>query len=84
MAVRINIYNRSLEKRKRGISDWKIPSTEKLAFLRFLDDLALGKVNRGRKISEVRQWKYIDVLKPSLVRCFRPRLPIELGASDSP
>jgi integrase len=66
MAIRLEIYNRSIEKRKEGIQYWNIPSIEKAALLRFLDDLALGKVNRGKRISELRQWKYLDVLKPSL------------------
>jgi len=66
MAPRIDIYNRSFERRKEGISKWNMPSAEKAALLRFLDDLALGKVNRGKRITELRQWKYIDVLKPAL------------------
>ena len=66
MAPRIDIYNRSIERRKEGISKWNMPRAEKTALLRFLDDLALGKVNRGKRITELRQWKYVDVLKPAL------------------
>lgn len=66
MNVRIEIHNRSVRKRKERIVEWKIPDPEKQAVARFLDELELGKVNKGRKISESRQCKYLDVLRPPL------------------
>ncbi|MCX6909140.1 MAG: hypothetical protein NTY01_14010 [Verrucomicrobia bacterium] len=63
MASRIDIHNRSVATRTKRIRQWGIPLAEKKALLRFIDELALGKVNRGRRISESRQCKYLDVLR---------------------
>ena len=63
MAARIDIHNRSVATRNKRIRQWSIPLAEKKALLRFIDELALGKVNRGRRISESRQCKYLDVLR---------------------
>jgi len=62
----IQIHNRYLATRKKNIQHWKIPPEEKKALIRFLDELELGKVNRGRKISQSRQCKYLDLLHVSL------------------
>ncbi len=66
MNIRIEIHNRNLTKRKQRIGGWKISSEDKKSLLRFLEDLELGKVNKGRKISETRQIKYLDLLKTPL------------------
>lgn len=62
MAERIRINHESLENRIQQLEYWKIPRSVKLELLRFLDDLALGKVNRGNKISAERQLKYLNGL----------------------
>lgn len=67
MAVeKIEIHDRSVGSRKDGIKDWNISSDDKKDLLKFLDELELGKVNKGRKISESRQTKYLDSLKMPL------------------
>ena len=64
--VKIDIHNRSIKKRLEGLQKWKISPIERKALLRFIDELELGKVNKGVKISEARRVKYLDMLKPSL------------------
>ena len=66
MAIKLEIHNRGLATRLESLQDWNIPATEKKALLRFLDELALGRVNKGQKISESRQVKYLDVLRAPL------------------
>lgn len=56
----------SIVQRKKGLSKWRVPVSIKIDFLRFLGDLELGKVNRGRKISEQRQLKYLYLLRVPL------------------
>src|SRR3989344_5530020 len=63
---RIEIHKIDIEKRKQYILKWNIPECEKIALLRFLVDLELGKVNKGKKISLIRRLKYIDSLKVPL------------------
>lgn len=63
MAERIRIHRESLENRKRQLQHWKFPQAVKLELLRFLDDLGLGKVNRGKKISSERQLHYLNGLR---------------------
>lgn len=62
----IEIHQRDIELRKPGIQEWAIASVDKRALLRFLEELELGKVNKGRKISSSRQCKYLDVLRAPL------------------
>ena len=49
-----------------SIKTWSIPETTKHELACFIDDLELGKVNRGRRISESRRLKYLDLLKVPL------------------
>jgi len=64
--IKIEIHKRTIDKRKEGIKNWGIPDVEKEYILKFLDELELGRVNKGVKISEARQAKYLDVLKVPL------------------
>ncbi len=66
MAERIRIDHGSLEAETAKVEGWKVPKAVKQELRRFLDDLALGKVNRGRKISPERQLKYLYALRPCL------------------
>ncbi len=66
MIVKIRAHHNSLEARKRSLLHWKIPESTKKELLRFTSDLELGKVNKGRKISDAAQLKYLNVLKPAL------------------
>ena len=80
MAVRIEIHDRSVQTRKLAIAVWNVPADEKQALLRFLEELELGKVNKGKKISESRQSKYLDVLRPPLE--FFGKTASEIRTSD--
>jgi integrase len=66
MAARLEIHNRSIEKRLATLRSWKIASEDKRALVTFINDLELGKVSRGCKISESRRVKYLDVLRTPL------------------
>jgi len=46
--------------------NWRVPQAVKREVLRFVEELELGKVNRGKKISPGRQLKYLDLLKRPL------------------
>ena len=64
MNTKIETSYRNIDVRKERIRDiWKIPNLEKKKFLTFLDDLSLGKVNKGKRISTKRQVKYCDMMK---------------------
>jgi site-specific recombinase XerD len=62
----IRIDHGSFESGKRNIPRWKVPKAVKAELLRFLDDLGLGKVNRGKRISPARQLKYLHALRAPL------------------
>lgn len=64
--VRIQIHQRNVEARIKSSKDWDISSEDKKDFTKFLNDLGLGKVNRGFKISRARQLKYLDLLRTPL------------------
>ena len=66
MNVKIEIHNRSLDTRIKSLKKWKIPESLKKDIERFLEELELGKVNRGKKVGESRQAKYLDLLKTPL------------------
>lgn len=78
MNVKIEIHNMSLEKRKQSLKSWKIPKVEKDNLLKFLNDLELGKVNKGKKISQRRQLKYLDILKVPLEFLNKPATSLTL------
>ena len=66
MAERIRIHRESFENRKQQLQRWHFPGSVKNEVLRFLDDLGLGKVNRGKKISPERQLHYLNGLRVPL------------------
>ena len=61
--VKIEIHNRGKDLRKEVIKDWNSPDSVKKNIIIFLEELELGKVNKGFKVSESRQSKYLDLLK---------------------
>jgi len=63
MAEKISIHKRNIEKGLKRIENWKTPTENKEDLIKFIYELSLGKVNRGRKICEGRQLKYLDLLK---------------------
>ncbi len=61
MNVRIDIHNRTIEGRKEIVAnEWEISNEDKRDIIEFLEDLELGKVNKGIKITESRQAKYLE------------------------
>lgn len=64
--IKIPIHKRNLAVRKKSISKWKIAEEDKKDLLKFLEDLELGKVNKGNKITEARRLKYLSILKVPL------------------
>lgn len=63
MNIKIPIHQRCLEARKKAINKWKVNYEDKKNLIKFLNDSAIGKVNKGKRISENRQIKYLDLLK---------------------
>src|SRR5438046_18149 len=80
METKIDIHDRSLQKRIRSLKEWDISLDEKKRLLRFLDELQLGKVNKGVRVSESRACKYLDVLRTPLEFFKKPT--IRLTAKD--
>src|SRR5438445_3201480 len=78
MAERIQIDHGRLEAGKRLLQRWNIPRGVKCEVERFLDELALGKVNRGKKISEHRQLKYLHALRTPLEFFNKPTTQLTL------
>jgi integrase len=74
MVIKIRCQERYLQTRLRSVQSWAVPEEVRTDVLRFVDELALGKVNRGKRISEGRQAKYLDSL----------RLPLEFFAKPLP
>ncbi|MBT6183008.1 site-specific integrase [archaeon] len=64
--IKIEIHKRNVEARLESLNKWEVPEEVKTSILDFLNDLELGKVNRGRRISKARQLKYLDMLKNPL------------------
>lgn len=63
MNTKIPIHQTNIEKCKELILSSKISEKDKKDILDFINDLSLGKVNKGIKISESRQAKYLYLLK---------------------
>jgi len=66
MNERIRIDHGNIEAALKKLPDWKVPQTVKAEIRRFLDDLGLGKVNRGKKVIQSRQLKYLQALRTPL------------------
>jgi integrase len=66
MEVKIRAHARYLPTRLQGVQSWKVPESVRVDVLRFVDELALGKANPGKRISEGRQAKYLDSLRVPL------------------
>ncbi len=76
--IKISIHYRNLDTRKQSIKGWKVSDEDKKDLVIFLNDLGLGKVNKGIKISEARQVKYLDILKVPLEFFDKPLSKITL------
>jgi len=80
MEERITLYKVDIEERKKSITYWKVPEEEKKYVLQFLDELELGRVNKGKRICQLRISKYIQCLKICLG--FFNKLSKELTVKD--
>lgn len=78
--VKIEIHNRNIGARLESLKQWNISQSIKEDILNFLKDLELGKVNRGKRISNARQLKYLDLLRTPLE--YLNKLPEDLGNKD--
>ena len=72
MILKIRAHPASLEARKQSLFNWNIPDSTKNELLQFLSDLELGKVNRGKRLTEAAQLKYLNVLKIPLEFLHKP------------
>jgi integrase len=63
MNVKIPIHQRNFKARLKTLSEWKIDKEDKKDLIKFLNDLELGKVNKGKRIGEARRLKYLTILK---------------------
>lgn len=75
---KISIHNRNLDARLKSLDKWKIAPQDKKDIIKFLGDLELGKVNKGKKISHVRLIKYLDILKIPLTFFNKPTSTLTL------
>lgn len=66
VAAKISLHSEDFERRTKNIVNWNVPPEIKRDVLRFLEELSLGMVNKGKKISNKTLIKYFHVLKPSL------------------
>lgn len=66
MAEPIRIDHGNFEAVVKQLPQWKVPASVKQEVQQFLDDLSLGKVNRGRKLPPERLLKYLYALRPPL------------------
>jgi integrase len=66
MPEKIPLTSPNLQHRKKSVYTWSVPDTVKNDILQFLDELGLGKVNKGKKIGEKTQAKYFYVLRAPL------------------
>ena len=80
MIEKIHAHENALPSLKKGLARWNVHQEVCGEVLRFVNDLGLGKVNRGRKISEARQAKYLVLLKISLA--FLNKRTDEIQAAD--
>ena len=68
----IQISATGLTKRLNRVAKWKVHGPVRQEMLRFIEELAIGKVNKGRRICERRLCKYIDMLKVPLEFLHKP------------
>lgn len=78
MTERIRIDHGNFASGQKKIAHWKVPQAVKAELHRFLDDLGLGKVNRGKRISPARQLKYLHALKAPLEFFNKPTIRLTL------
>ena len=78
MRERIRIDHGSLESALQKLPQWQVPPSVQSEIRRFLDDLSLGKVNRGKKVIASRQLKYLQALRAPLELFNKPTVRLTL------
>lgn len=64
MNIKLDIHkNSDIIRRKDSVNNWNVQNQVKKDVIDFINDLAIGKVNKGKPASERTQVKYIDLLK---------------------
>lgn len=79
MEQKITVHAPDISHKKKGISRWRIPESEKRELIRFLEELALGRVNKGRKLADKTVAKYLHVLRVPLEFLNKPSYRITLS-----
>lgn len=78
MNVKIEVHKNDYEQRVSLIDNWTVPDSIKKDLSLFLDELALGKVNKGKQISEATRLKYIHLLRVPLEFFNKPADKLQL------
>jgi len=78
MNQKILVRDPDIPAKRQRVARWHIPKRSKKEMLQFLDELALGKVNKGIKIAENTLAKYLCVLKVPLEYFNKPTQQLTL------
>ena len=81
--VKIDIHNRNIETRLKHLETWTISNEDKKDLKKFIADLEVGKVNKGKRIGHARQEKYLDLLKPALEYFKKPVIKVTKKDTES-
>lgn len=76
---KIPILHRTKTPFAERIRPWKLPPIEKKKLLLFLEELELGRVNKGFRVSGNRQAHYLDTLKAPLEFLDKPMTELSLA-----
>jgi len=80
MYEKISIHPRNVMHRLETFQQIKkISSEDKKDMKAFLDDLAIGRVNKGKRISDARRLKYLDMLRIPFIFFNKPISSLTLG-----
>jgi len=64
--IKIEAHDTNFESRRHLLNQWKAPEQIKKDMSIFFDDLALGKVNKGKRIADATRLKYLYLLRTPL------------------
>jgi len=79
MMQKISVHRIDIARHLEPWNRLRVPAVVREEVLRFVDDLGLGKVNRGKRISEARQCVYLDRLRIPLAFLNKPTGKITTG-----
>ncbi len=78
MNLKIQAYGKGVAGKLKGVVKWKVPESTKKDVQRFISELELGRINRGRKVGESSRARYLDSLKVVLQFFAKPTAQITL------